>query len=69
MRTEKEIEFQKKHEIGKRDNFIEFVLPKHDTRYVHEQIDLQNSRIELLDWVLEQGDFTPTKLTDSEGKN
>lgn len=57
MRTKEQIQFQKKHEIESREAYESILHKAKDPSYLMQRIDLQNSRIELLDWVLQEGDF------------
>lgn len=48
---------------------LESILPKAETvemiKHIRESISVYEGRMELLDWVLEQGDFKPERSEDA----
>jgi len=57
MKTEKIIKQQQKHERESLKAYESILMKVKSPRHVYNMIELQNSRIELLDWILDQGDF------------
>ena len=68
MKTEEQIKRQYKLEIEQKEAYESILSESKNPRFVHDRIELQQSRMELLDWVLDQGDFQITSEIKSEQK-
>ena len=63
MKTEEQVKKQYKLELEHKEAYESILSESKNPRFVHDRIELQESRIELLDWVLEQDDFQITLET------